>query len=311
MADIFISYSRRDRESLEELVLLFRTVYGNDSVWFDNDIQGGDDWWARILLEIYKCKLFVFLVSDASLESEYCQKEVKEALRLSRRVLPIILDTYTGNNILESLVKIDGMLPSIQLVNLKNGFDNALDMAKLWGAVNATGFGVTSSLSKIERWLLMHQYIILDKLYPDNGYSMAVQVMENGYELHYDMITQFLDDDTMSLEECREVIDILAMFDFMDRYIKSHTSDPEIDEKVVKNIGFDGNYEGKQWGYLRFLVEEEERFNWLDYALRFNTHFPVLETYRRMLVEYDKSSTPHQLTKDDMKRIISARNNPH
>jgi len=116
MADIFISYSRKDRDKLDELVPLFRTVYGNNSVWFDNDIQGGDNWWSRILQEIYKCKLFIFLVSDTSLDSEYCQKEIQEALRLSRRVLPIVLNTATSGNVVTALKNIDDQLPKIHYI---------------------------------------------------------------------------------------------------------------------------------------------------------------------------------------------------
>ena len=101
MADIFISYSRADRQFIDQLVPLIRRVHGNDSVWYDDDIHGGADWWQMILDEIGQCQLFVYLISNESLESPYCQAELREALRLNKTVLPVIVrrlrPAYPGN----------------------------------------------------------------------------------------------------------------------------------------------------------------------------------------------------------------------
>lgn len=101
MARIFISFSRTDRQFVDQLVPLVRRVYGNDAVWFDEEIHGGVDWWQAILSEIASCDVFVYLVSNESLESPYCRAEFREALRLKKQVLPIIVrrlkPTYPGN----------------------------------------------------------------------------------------------------------------------------------------------------------------------------------------------------------------------
>lgn len=57
------------------------------------------------------------------------------------------------------------------------------------------------------------------------------------------------------------------------------------------------------------MVEDEERFSWLNYAKDFDSHSPILGAYQRMLTEWEKSNTPYQLTKDDVIRIIDARYN--
>ncbi|MEO1442971.1 MAG: toll/interleukin-1 receptor domain-containing protein [Chloroflexota bacterium] len=101
MARIFVSYSRADRQFIDQFIPLIRRVYGNDSVWFDDDIHGGVVWWQMILNEVGKCDLFVYLVSNESLESPYCQAELREALRLNKAILPVIVrrlkPPYPGN----------------------------------------------------------------------------------------------------------------------------------------------------------------------------------------------------------------------
>ncbi|MBN1202382.1 MAG: SUMF1/EgtB/PvdO family nonheme iron enzyme [Anaerolineae bacterium] len=96
MARIFISYSRADRQFIDGLVPLLRRVYGPDSVWFDDDIHGGVDWWQTILAQVADCELFVYLISNESLASPYCQSEYREALRLHKQVLPVIVRPKTN-----------------------------------------------------------------------------------------------------------------------------------------------------------------------------------------------------------------------
>lgn len=91
MAQIFVSYSRSDRSFLDNFVPLIHKVYGNGSIWFDEDIHGGANWWQMIISEIKNCELFIYLISNESLESQYCQAELREALRLHKPILPIIV----------------------------------------------------------------------------------------------------------------------------------------------------------------------------------------------------------------------------
>lgn len=57
MARIFISYSRADRQFVEDLVPLLRRMYGH--VWYDDELLGGEDWWQMILSKIGDCDLFI------------------------------------------------------------------------------------------------------------------------------------------------------------------------------------------------------------------------------------------------------------
>lgn len=89
MTRIFISYDRDDRPLTRQLAAQLRRVYGHDDVWFDENIYGGADWWQEIRRQIALCDIFIFLMSEESLVSPYCEKERSEAERLKKEILPV------------------------------------------------------------------------------------------------------------------------------------------------------------------------------------------------------------------------------
>jgi hypothetical protein len=93
MSSIFICYSRVDQHMTEQLALLLRKAYNH--VWYDDNLHGGEEWWSEILKEIAACQHFIFLMSDASINSDWCQKELHEATRLNKHVLPVLVRART------------------------------------------------------------------------------------------------------------------------------------------------------------------------------------------------------------------------
>jgi uncharacterized protein YfbU (UPF0304 family) len=95
----------------------------------------------------------------------------------------------------------------------------------------------------------------------------------------------------------------------MYRFLKSsynHLPDKEgIDEGQLNFCGFDGNNESKLMGYAIYIVKDLGRYNEFKDA-DLNSHMPMLAKYRRMLSEWEKSQDNHNLTKQDILRIISA-----
>lgn len=171
-------------------------------------------------------------------------------------------------------------------------------------------------LTRIERWILVNQYLILESLYPKQAddFREAQKILEHGFELHYSDINQNIYDDldTMSIGDCKEVISILSMFDTL-RYSYDQLEDKAgIDKHALDFSGFDGNdpQEGKYMSYARFLCETQGKFEKLTKGDFFNSHFPSLEMYGRMLEEYNKSKSKGQLTKEDIIRITSAKIHP-
>ncbi|GIK64842.1 MAG: hypothetical protein BroJett018_26360 [Chloroflexota bacterium] len=86
---VFISYSSKDREDV--------TILASDleklgfTVWFDQSLQGGHEWWAGILERIRRCDVFVLAVTRNSLESGPCGLERDYAVALRKRILPVLL----------------------------------------------------------------------------------------------------------------------------------------------------------------------------------------------------------------------------
>lgn len=93
MARIFVSYSRVDRPFVDRLVPLLREVH--DDVWFDENLRGGQEWGKEILHRIATCDIFVYLLSNESVSSKYCQDELKEARRLHKKILPVLVRAQT------------------------------------------------------------------------------------------------------------------------------------------------------------------------------------------------------------------------
>ncbi|HEX2908746.1 MAG TPA: SUMF1/EgtB/PvdO family nonheme iron enzyme [Phototrophicaceae bacterium] len=135
MAQIFISYSRADRSFLDNFVPLIRKVYGNDCLWYDDDIHGGADWWETILAEIGKCQLFIYLISNEALESPYCQAELREALRLHKLILPVVVrrlnPAYPGN-VPDDLKPILARTQYVDLINMRD----MAHVASLYAAIH-------------------------------------------------------------------------------------------------------------------------------------------------------------------------------
>ncbi len=84
---VFLSYSSRDAGVVKTLAQGLEAA--KRDVWFDHELKGGEVWWSSILDNIRNCSVFIFAVSDASLESKPCQSELDYATALGRPVLPI------------------------------------------------------------------------------------------------------------------------------------------------------------------------------------------------------------------------------
>lgn len=96
--NIFISYSRSDSRYLKELRMHLRPLERTRkiSIWYDGEINPGEIWDKKILEEINRADVIIFLISSNFLASDYAiEKEVakalERALRNEIRIIPIIL----------------------------------------------------------------------------------------------------------------------------------------------------------------------------------------------------------------------------
>lgn len=100
MSDVFISYSRRDiafarliREALQR---------NHVDTWIDwARIPVGAHWWPEICEAIAESTVFMTIISRASLSSGVCRDEINEALKNNKRIIPVLLDDLTPEDIRE------------------------------------------------------------------------------------------------------------------------------------------------------------------------------------------------------------------
>ena len=117
-----------------------------------------------------------------------------------------------------------------------------------------------------------------------------------------------------------EVVDVLDMWSFLERgYDKLSQKDKARVEKEAepfgKNVrfpGFDGNNEGEHMGIAHFLINELERFASFK-GRDLNSHWPSIETYRRMLRVFGptrRTLTGRQLGASEIIEILTEKTHP-
>jgi hypothetical protein len=89
VADVFVSYSRRDGDFIRRLASALQE-HGKD-VWVD--VQGIRD--AEVFPEALRRAIeasdaFVFVISPESVRSSFCAEEVEHAARLHKRIVPLV-----------------------------------------------------------------------------------------------------------------------------------------------------------------------------------------------------------------------------
>jgi len=89
MTDVFISYSRRDKVFTQKLVEAL--IAAKREVWADwASIPAASDWDAEIKEGIEKTDTVLFVLSPEWLKSNECRKEMDHALKMGKRLLPIL-----------------------------------------------------------------------------------------------------------------------------------------------------------------------------------------------------------------------------
>ena len=91
---VFITYSHTDSHQADEFKVQLASLEeeGIITIWADNKILPGDIWEKEIFDNLADADILLYLVSAASLCSDNANRELAEALGLSIRVIPIILE---------------------------------------------------------------------------------------------------------------------------------------------------------------------------------------------------------------------------
>ncbi len=87
--EVFISYSRADGDYARKLNDELQE--NGKTTWFDQEsIASGADFQQEIYNGIEACENFVFIISPDSVQSPYCDEEVKFAYKLGKRIVTIL-----------------------------------------------------------------------------------------------------------------------------------------------------------------------------------------------------------------------------
>lgn len=127
---LFLSYSTRDRADIDELLSALHRAH--EDVWFDEDLGGGQVWWQKILERIRDCDVFVFAMSENSLDSKPCLAELGYAQSLGKPVLPIQIGQVGSMRVtpLAAVEVIDFQHPTVETgIRLITGVQEARERA--------------------------------------------------------------------------------------------------------------------------------------------------------------------------------------
>lgn len=89
MADVFLSYASADRVKAATIVSLLESA--GWSVWWDREVEGGEEWERRIEKELDASKCAVILWTRRSISSEWVIREARAA-RARGSMLPVLLE---------------------------------------------------------------------------------------------------------------------------------------------------------------------------------------------------------------------------
>src|SRR4051812_29988178 len=89
MSDVFISYSRKDKEFVQTLHKVL--TENKRDVWVDwEDIPTTADWHAEINDGIEAANSFIFVISPDSVASKICSEELAYAVENKKRLIPLV-----------------------------------------------------------------------------------------------------------------------------------------------------------------------------------------------------------------------------
>ena len=104
MADIFISYSRKDKDFVCRVDEALKSR-GREA-WVDwEDIRPTEEWMQAIYGAIEGADTFVFVLTPDSVASAVCGREIAHAAAQNKRMVPIVAREVNANTVPEALWK--------------------------------------------------------------------------------------------------------------------------------------------------------------------------------------------------------------
>lgn len=167
-------------------------------------------------------------------------------------------------------------------------------------------------LTKKDRVFLINQYRILLHLDPENKshYEELIEILQNGYAIFYSDIDEWVFEE-MSIDDGDFVIEILNIYRHIEDYKRKNPDDKEVTEHHYAIFpGFDGNEEGKFFGFVRFLIEKQDKWGEQKAYWRktdgLNSHAPMVNKYKRMIAVWKETGGGYNFDRERVLKILNA-----
>jgi WD40 repeat protein len=106
MPDLFISYSRKDKDFVRRLDQALRSR-GREP-WVDwADIRPAEEWMQAIYAAIEGADTFIFMVTPDSVASDVCGREIAHAAAHNKRMVPVVARDVKADTVPEALAKLN------------------------------------------------------------------------------------------------------------------------------------------------------------------------------------------------------------
>lgn len=169
-------------------------------------------------------------------------------------------------------------------------------------------------LNVVERSILANLNRVRASLTSDDDekrhFESAAEAFEGGFEREYaEYLKVGADDDTLSEDDCKEVVEILEMYDYIRIQHESLKGNRDPNDFVFPGFDSHRNLEGRMRAYCVFLRKNEVHPDIPLESHNFNSHASMLDAYRRMLEVYraTRTSPKYDLTLDQIDQILDAR----
>lgn len=131
MTAVFLSYSRKNQVQARTLAEDIAAL--GHEVWMDQELSGGQVWWAQILEQMRACDVFLCTLAPDSLESEACRRELAYAVALGKPILPAMIADGVSPHLLPP------QLASLQIIDHRaSDRKSVLQLARALGNLPAT-----------------------------------------------------------------------------------------------------------------------------------------------------------------------------
>ncbi len=165
-------------------------------------------------------------------------------------------------------------------------------------------------LSKKDRFILINQFLILEKLYPDEAdyYEKHRVALQQGFALHYKWILENVWND-LSEADCLSVLNALTVYRAIVHSFDKLEAKHDLTEERVRFPGFDGNEESQHLAYARYFIVDLGRFEELRRGQEypdFNSPVPMLDTYSRMHEKWESWGRPLSMSYEKINDLLAA-----